>query len=110
VEGERPKSHVAMRLALDHLTDRVDLVGGELRRNASQATWTIVKRAILYKFGPSMIAGRREAQDAQSNRERDGLLSVGDRGQDRPLGIAVGHPLGVEAKPGQSYKPGRRAE
>ena len=43
VEGEPPKSHVAIRLALDHLTDRVDLVGGELRRDALRATRTIVE-------------------------------------------------------------------
>jgi hypothetical protein len=47
---------------------------------------------------------RGAEQNAQSNRERDDLLSVGDCGQDRPLGISLGHALGVEAEFGESYK------
>jgi len=45
-----------------------------------------------------MEAGRRQPQDAQGNGERDGLLGGSDGGQDRALGLAVGHPLPVEAE------------
>ena len=48
------------------------------------------------------IPSWREAQDAQGNGERDGLLSGRDGRQDRTLGLAVGHPLRVEAKAGEA--------
>ena len=44
-----------------------------------------------------MEAGWREAQDAQGNGQRDGFLGGSDGGQDRALGLAVGHPMRVEA-------------
>ena len=45
-----------------------------------------------------MEAGRWQPQDTQGNGERDRLLDRSDGGQDRALGLALGHALGIEAE------------
>jgi hypothetical protein len=44
------------------------------------------------------LAAWREAQDAQGDGERDGLLGRSDGGQDRTFCLAIRHALGVEAE------------
>ena len=69
-----------------------------------RATGPIVERAIAGGTGPSVEAGRGEAQHAQGDGERESFLGVCNGGQDGALGVAIGHPKRVEAEAGQADK------
>ena len=98
VQGEGAQGHVTERGVLDHAADGGDFVRGELRRSGVRAARPVVEGAVVGEVAPGVEAGWREAQDAQGNGERDGLLGRSDGGQDRTLGLALGHALGIEAE------------
>jgi hypothetical protein len=88
----------------DHLPHVRDLFGGELGWRCVRATGPIVEGAIAGGTGPSVEAGRGEAQHAEGDGKREGFLGVCNGGQDGALGVAIGHPKRVEAEAGQADK------
>jgi hypothetical protein len=102
VQGKGTQGHVTERDVLDHASDGGDFLGGELGRGGVRAARPVVEGAVVGEVALGMEAGWREAQDAQGNGERDGLRGGSDGGQDRTLGLTVGHPLRVEAEATQA--------
>jgi hypothetical protein len=86
----------------DHVPHVGDLLGGELGWRCVRATGPIVEGAIAGGTGPSVEAGRGEAQHAEGDGERESFLGVCNGGQDGALGVAVRHPTRVEAEIGQA--------
>jgi hypothetical protein len=92
MQGERSDGHVAIVFGDDHVPHIGDLFGGELGRRCSWAAGTIVEGAILGGTGPSVEAGRGEAQHAQGDGKWESFLGVRNGSQDGTLGVAIGHP------------------
>ena len=104
MQGERTHGHVAMVLGLDHVPHGADLFDGELRRRGSWAAGTIVDKAILGEIGPSMIAGRGEAQHSKHDRKGDGLQGMLNSCQDGLLALGIGNAQGIEPEPRQAHE------
>ena len=104
MQGERSDGHVAIVIGNDHVPHVGDLLGGELGGRCVRATGPIVEGAIAGGTGPSVEAGRGEAQHAEGDGKREGFLGVCNGGQDGALGVAIGHPKRVEAEAGQADK------
>jgi hypothetical protein len=104
MQGERPDGHVAIVIGNDHVPHVGNLLGGELGGRCVRATGPIVEGAMACRTGPSVEAGRGEAQHAEGDGERESFLGVCKGGQDGALGVAIGHPKRVEAETGQADK------
>ena len=102
MQGKGAQRHVTERGVLDHAADGGDFLGGELGRGGARAARPVVERAVVGEVAPGVEAGWREAQDAQGDGERDGLLGRSDGGQDRTFCLAIRHALGVEAEARQA--------
>jgi len=101
IHRESPNGHVAILRCRHHAFDRAHLDGGELRRMRAWAARPIIELAVYVGSLPSVVAGLREAHQAQRRLQGKGAFAAVDRTQNSGLGLAIWKTLLIEAESGE---------
>ena len=79
MKGQSSKGHVTILGGGDHLFDGAHLGGGELRWMRAWAARPVIELAAFVGSPPSVIPGRRQADQAQGGLQGEGVLTPVDR-------------------------------
>ena len=82
-----------------HLVHGADLHGRHLARRGARTDGAVFKRAILLPLRPRVVARRRQADEAENDRELDAGLGVIDRAQQLCLAVTGWDTVAVQSHP-----------
>ena len=82
-----------------HLVHGADLHGRHLARRGARTAGAVFKRAILLPLRPRVVARRRQADEAENDRELDAGLGVIDRAQQLGLAVTGWDTVAVQSHP-----------